>query len=64
MGMEGRVTWGDGGVDKLAHQVGKWRDAGATHVSVNTMNAGLGALDRHLEVLAEVAGALDVSAPR
>jgi probable F420-dependent oxidoreductase len=61
LGMEGRVTWGDGGVDKLVHQVEKWRDAGATHLSVNTMNAGLGALDNHLTVLTEVAGALAVS---
>ena len=33
------------GVDKLVDHVGRWRDAGATHLSVNTMNAGLGAVD-------------------
>ena len=52
------MSWTDAGVAKLVDHVGRWRDAGATHVSVNTMNAGLGAVDRHLEVLAEVAAAL------
>jgi probable F420-dependent oxidoreductase len=58
LGMEGRVSWTDAGVEKLVDQVGRWRDAGATHVSINTMNAGLGPVDRHLEVLATTAGAL------
>ncbi len=52
LGMEGRVSWSDAGVDKLVDHVGRWREAGATHVSINTMNAGLGAVDGHLEVLA------------
>jgi hypothetical protein len=46
------------GVAKLVDHVGRWREAGATHVAVNTMNAGLGPVDRHLDVLAEVAAAL------
>jgi probable F420-dependent oxidoreductase len=58
LGMEGRVSWTDAGVEKLVHQVGRWRDAGATHVSINTMNAGLGSLDHHLEALATAARAL------
>jgi probable F420-dependent oxidoreductase len=58
LGMEGRVSWTDAGVQKLVDQVGRWQDAGATHVSVNTMNAGLGAVERHLEVLETVAGAV------
>jgi probable F420-dependent oxidoreductase len=59
LGMEGRVSWSDAGVDKLVEQVGRWREAGATHVSINTMNAGLGSLDGHLEALAIAAGALE-----
>ncbi len=51
LGMEGRVTWGDGGARKLADQAARWRDAGATHLSVNTMGAGLTSVDHHLEVL-------------
>jgi probable F420-dependent oxidoreductase len=58
LGMEGRVSWTDDGLAKLVDHVGRWRDAGATHVGVNTMNAGLGPVERHLEVLAEVAAAL------
>jgi probable F420-dependent oxidoreductase len=59
LGMEGRVTWTDAGVEKLVHQVGRWRDAGATHVSINTMNAGRGSVDGHLEALAATARALE-----
>jgi hypothetical protein len=62
IGMEGRVSWGDKTVDKLADQVSRWRAAGATHVSVNTMGAGLATVDDHLRVLGEIARALDLSA--
>ena len=58
IGMEGRVSWTDAGVAKLVDQVGRWRDVGATHISVNTMNAGLGSVNAHLDVLASVAEAL------
>ena len=61
LGMEGRVSWTSDGVDKLVDHLGRWRDAGATHVAVNTMNAGLGPVDAHLEVLAQVASALSLS---
>jgi probable F420-dependent oxidoreductase len=64
IGMEGRVSWGDGGADKLADHVGRWRDAGASHVSVNTMGAGLGPVDGHLAALATAAEALGLRAPR
>jgi alkanesulfonate monooxygenase SsuD/methylene tetrahydromethanopterin reductase-like flavin-dependent oxidoreductase (luciferase family) len=58
LGMEGRVSWSRGGSDKLLEQVGRWRAAGASHLSVNTMGAGLGAVDGHLHVLEEIAVAL------
>jgi len=61
LGMEGRVSWTSDGVDKIVDHLGRWRDAGATHVAVNTMNAGLGPVDAHLEVLADVASALSLS---
>ena len=61
LGMEGRVSWTDAGVDKLVDHIGRWRAAGATHVSVNTMNAGLGAVDGHLAALTAAAGALGLS---
>lgn len=58
LGMEGRVSFGSAGAEKLAEQAERWRAAGATHLSVNTMGAGLGSLDAHLEALASVAKAL------
>lgn len=56
LGMEGRVSW-DGDQDELASGLRAWRDAGATHVSVNTMGAGLASVDAHLAALASVAEA-------
>jgi len=54
IGMEGRVTW-QGSPGKLATALGRWRDAGATHASVNTMGAGLASVDEHLAALAAAA---------
>jgi probable F420-dependent oxidoreductase len=57
IGMDGRVSWrGDAG--KLAGQAAAWRDAGATHLSVNTMGAGLRTVDEHLGALDTAAAAL------
>ncbi|HMG25341.1 MAG TPA: LLM class F420-dependent oxidoreductase [Acidimicrobiia bacterium] len=58
IGMEGRITWAEGDLDKLARQAGKWRDAGATHLSVNTMGSGFESVDDHLAALASAAEAL------
>ena len=60
IGMEGRVSWGEGGLDQLVDHVGRWRDAGATHLSINTMRAGLATVDDHLRVLSDAAGALEL----
>jgi probable F420-dependent oxidoreductase len=62
IGMEGRVSWGDGGAEKLVDHVGRWRDAGASHVSVNTMGAGLRSVDGHLAALTTAAEALGLRA--
>ncbi|HTT51877.1 MAG TPA: LLM class F420-dependent oxidoreductase [Streptosporangiaceae bacterium] len=60
LGMEGRVSWrGDAG--RLAERARQWQDAGATHLTVNTMGAGLASPDAHLEALARAAEALRVS---
>jgi probable F420-dependent oxidoreductase len=61
LGMEGRASLGREGLSELVDQVGRWRDAGATHVSINTMDAGLGAVDGHLVALAEAAEALHLT---
>ena len=57
IGMEGRVTF-TGDVAKALDHAEVWRAAGATHLSINTMGAGLDTVDRHLEVLEEFASKL------
>jgi probable F420-dependent oxidoreductase len=57
LGMEGRVTW-RGSPEQLAEHAVSWRDAGATHVSVNTMGAGLRTVEEHLAVLETASGVL------
>ena len=52
--MEGRVTW-RGSPEKLADHARTWHEAGATHMSVNTMGAGLRSVDDHLAVLESAA---------
>jgi probable F420-dependent oxidoreductase len=61
LGMEGRVSWRAEGAGGVAKAVAQWREAGATHVSVNTMGAGLASVDDHLAALTETAGALNLS---
>ncbi len=57
LGMEGRVRWtGDAG--ELADQAQRWRASGATHLAINTMDAGFATVDDHLAALATAATAL------
>lgn len=57
IGMEGRVSWrGDG--DAARDEIAAWAKSGASHVSVNTMGAGLKTVDDHLAVLSAVAESL------
>jgi hypothetical protein len=57
LGMEGRVSWGPDGVDQLVTHVAKWREAGASHISINTMGAGFKSVDEHLDALASAIAA-------
>ena len=57
LGMEGRVNW-TGDRDKAAAEIAAWKAAGATHLSVNTMNVGLAGVDDHLAALERVAADL------
>jgi probable F420-dependent oxidoreductase len=57
IGMEGRVSW-TGDPAAVRAELAAWSAAGASHVSVNTMGAGLATLDEHLNVLATVAESL------
>ena len=54
IGMEGRVSY-RGDVDAIGAEVAAWAEAGASHLSINTMGAGLGAVDEHLAVLTDIA---------
>ncbi|HTZ28888.1 MAG TPA: LLM class F420-dependent oxidoreductase [Streptosporangiaceae bacterium] len=57
LGMEGRVSW-RGSPDELAEHAASWRAAGASHISVNTMGAGLATVDDHLAALEAAARVL------
>jgi probable F420-dependent oxidoreductase len=57
--MEGRVSW-RGGVGRLVEDVERWAEAGASHVTINTMGAGLSTVHDHLAVLAELGDVLDL----
>ena len=63
IGMEGRVSW-TGDAATLSAEAGRWREAGASHLSVNTMRAGLATVDQHLAALEQAAGALSLTPPR
>jgi probable F420-dependent oxidoreductase len=57
IGMEGRIPAGEE-ADRHAE---KWRAAGATHLTVDTMRAGYEGVDGHLKALELTAKALDLS---
>ena len=52
---EGRVDYNAGGPERVAAHAARWREAGASHVSVNTMRAGLDGVDAHIAALTAVA---------
>jgi len=58
IGMEPRVNVGAGGAESVAGDAERWADAGATHLSVNTMGAGLAGLEGHLDALGKSAARL------
>jgi probable F420-dependent oxidoreductase len=62
LGMEGIVNWTDG-VSRLVEHAGRWRSGGVTHLSINTMRAGLASVDDHIAVLNQAAAALGVGPP-
>jgi probable F420-dependent oxidoreductase len=60
LGMEGRITW-RGDVDDTVAAVERWRAAGASHLAINTMGAGLSSVDDHVDAFASLATALGLS---
>ena len=51
IGVEGRITLADSGPDAWGPLAEAWRDLGATHLSVNTMRAGLATPDAHIDAI-------------
>lgn len=61
LGMLGRVHLSSG-IDAVPQTVQAWRDAGATHIAVNTMGAGMRSVDDHIDTLATIARRLSLLA--
>ena len=57
IGLEGRVNY-TGDLDTALASIENWRAVGATHVTINTMGAGLSGVDNHLAVLRDLATSL------
>ncbi|MDQ2885015.1 MAG: LLM class F420-dependent oxidoreductase [Chloroflexota bacterium] len=57
-GIEARVNYSDG-PEEWKRQVDEWRELGATHISVNTMNAGLASPTEHINALQHFKEAVD-----
>ena len=58
IGMEGRVQLAGVGADGVTDRVQAWREAGASHVGIGTMGAGLATVEDHLAALRTAAEAL------
>ncbi len=51
VGVDARVAVSRGGIDGALRDAGTWQEMGATHVSFNTLRAGLGSADEHIDAL-------------
>ena len=57
LGMEGRINLGSESSSSIDQQIAAWREAGATHLSINTMGAGYSTVDDHIAALASISQA-------
>jgi probable F420-dependent oxidoreductase len=55
---EGRVNYVVDDPDLMVLHAGRWRDAGASHISINTMGAGLEGVDAHINAISMFASLL------
>jgi probable F420-dependent oxidoreductase len=60
IGMEGRLTADPADLDQFSAGLENWRNAGATHVTINTMRLGLEGVEAHLTVLEAAAKLCDL----
>jgi probable F420-dependent oxidoreductase len=51
IGIEGRITVGQGPAETWMQELAAWKSLGATHLAVNTMKAGLGTPAAHIDAI-------------
>lgn len=51
IGIEGRVALAGGSPEKWAAAISRWKELGATHLSLNTMKAGLSGAAAHIDAI-------------
>jgi probable F420-dependent oxidoreductase len=60
-GIEGRLAYGDGNRAYWTSEQSAWKSAGATHLSLNSMNAGFQTPNDHISAIIEFANTLGVT---
>ncbi len=60
IGLEPRLSYGDGDPDVWARTMRGWQEAGATHLSINTMRCGFQGAAKHLHALERFASEMGV----
>ena len=51
IGVESWVSIRNSSEDEQRQLIDTWREMGATHISVNTMNAGIDSVDGHIQAI-------------
>ncbi len=51
IGIEGRINISQGSPEEWVKDLGAWRELGATHISINTMKAGLTTPQAHIDAI-------------
>jgi probable F420-dependent oxidoreductase len=58
LGLEARIPFGEGNPDQWIEVMNGWKKAGVTHLSFNTMNAGLTTPEEHMAAVRKIAEAV------
>lgn len=59
-GLEARIRYADGDISHWEQLLAGWQEAGATHISFNTMQAGLNTPGEHIRALETIARSLEI----
>ena len=59
IGIEGRISYGEGSPETWVKELAAWRTLGATHLSFNTMKAGLSSPGAHIDAIRRFKDAVD-----